>query len=520
MPKLSRLVVLLLAMRLMLALSSTAASADVLWWRPAVVIDPLAASAVTYQSSITCPSVSLCVATDAAGDVVTSTHPAGGASTWTAVHLSDVAPMACPSVSLCVGFDGGTGNVIASNDPAAGAAAWSVSHVDSGPLGLVGVECPSVRLCVAFDGDGNVITSTDPAGGASAWTVAHVDTTDPACGSHGSTMCPGAITALACPSASLCVGVDSNGYVLTSTDPAGGPSAWTIAPVDTAAQYENYSPLVLVSCPSISLCVAADFTGNIVTSTDPTGGASAWKLTAVQSNVYGFINDLACPSVSLCVGSGSGTAVTSRNPTGGTGAWKSFTVEAEGSTVGTGLACPSVSLCVAGGGAGDLWQSSNPAAGSAAWEILHLDGGDFISDVACPSSALCVALDAVGHAVIGSAQPTVAQAKAVLQKQLKPHGKSAAIGAVLAHDGYTFTFDAPAAGHLNISWYAGSTRAQVATSNRPFARARDAAIEIKLTPNGRRLLSTARRLTVTAAATFIPARAARVSASTRFTLHR
>jgi hypothetical protein len=150
--------------------------------------------------------------------------------------------MACPSVSLCVGFDGGTGNVIASTDPADGAAAWTVSQVESGSNGGVGMACPSVRLCVAFDSAGNVITSTDPAGGANAWTVAHVDTTDPACGSHESSTCPGAIMALACPSASLCVGVDSNGYILTSTDPAGGPAAWTIAPVDTRRPIRELQP--------------------------------------------------------------------------------------------------------------------------------------------------------------------------------------------------------------------------------------------------------------------------------------
>jgi hypothetical protein len=151
---------------------------------------------------------------------------------------------------------------------------------------------------------------------------------------------------------------------------------------------------------------------------------------------------------------------------------------------------------------------------------LHLDGGDFIADVGCPSSALCVALDAVGNAVSGSAEPTAAQAKAVLREQLKPHRKSAAIGAVLAHDGYTFTFDAPSAGHLNISWYAGSRRTLVATSRSNFVRARAAAIEIKLTGNGRRLMATARRLAVTVTGTFTPTGSAGVSGSTTFTLHR
>jgi hypothetical protein len=43
----------------------------------------------TSLSTISCPSVSLCVAADGQGELVTSTDPARGASTWTHATLSE-----------------------------------------------------------------------------------------------------------------------------------------------------------------------------------------------------------------------------------------------------------------------------------------------------------------------------------------------------------------------------------------------------------------------------------------------
>jgi hypothetical protein len=76
-----------------------------------------------------------------------------------------------------------------------------------------------------------------------------------------------------CLSASRCVAVDNNGDVLTSTDPTGGPSAWTftnVAPYP-GANLGKFEPngMFGVSCPSVSLCAIAGNEGQIFTSTDP-----------------------------------------------------------------------------------------------------------------------------------------------------------------------------------------------------------------------------------------------------------
>jgi hypothetical protein len=58
--------------------------------------------------SISCPSTSLCVALDSAGDVWTSTDPTGGANQWSSTNITEGSPfgseakVSCSSASLCV----------------------------------------------------------------------------------------------------------------------------------------------------------------------------------------------------------------------------------------------------------------------------------------------------------------------------------------------------------------------------------------------------------------------------------
>jgi hypothetical protein len=107
-----------------------------------------------------------------------------------------------------------------------------------------------------------MFTSTNPAGGPSAWSVAHLGSLS--------------LRAVSCPSASLCVAVDQSGDVVTSTDPAGGASAWHFVNVDGS------NPLTAVSCSSETRCVAVDGRGNVIGSDDPTGGPGAWRSAAVD----------------------------------------------------------------------------------------------------------------------------------------------------------------------------------------------------------------------------------------------
>jgi hypothetical protein len=160
----------------------------------------------------------------------------------------DLYGVSCPSISLCVAVDS-AGNVVTSTDPTGAAGAWTTTcRFCRNQCHLV----PHDLLVRCGDDEGNVVTSADPTGGAGAWTVIGLEGTD-------------WLTGVSCPSPSLCVAVDTTGHVVTSTDPAGGSADWTTTEVGLG-NYPNG-----VSCPTVTLCVAVDSYGNVLTSTDPTG---------------------------------------------------------------------------------------------------------------------------------------------------------------------------------------------------------------------------------------------------------
>jgi hypothetical protein len=316
----------MLTIFLLVCVSGSARAASPLSWSSPVLVDDHA------LSSVSCPSQALCIAVDGVGNAVTSTDPAGGAGAWTVRNIDGsnmLGGVSCPSASLCVAV-GGAGDVLTSTSPTGGASAWAATNVD-GSNSVTGVSCPSTSLCVAVDNVGNVLTSTVPTGGASAWTASHVDPT-------------GSFTGVSCVSAPLCVAVDSSGDVVTSTDPTGSASAWTVTQVENEAQPPGlhvHNKLTSVSCPSVSLCVAVDLFGSALTSTNPTGGASAWTVTPIDN----YLQGVSCPLVSLCVAVGAGGNVTSStDPTGGSSAWTE--IQVDGNNILWGVSCPSASLCV------------------------------------------------------------------------------------------------------------------------------------------------------------------------------
>jgi len=306
---------------------------------------------------VSCPTSALCVAVGAAGDVITSTDPTGGPSTWTVTRVDGsnvVTAISCPSNSFCAAVDQ-VGNVVTSRNPTGGASAWTVTHIDGSNCGfsastgapcfLTGVSCPTADLCVAVDANGNVVTSRKPVGTAADWTLSHV------AGSY--------LSGVSCPSANLCVAVDIVGDVVTSVNPTDA-TAWRLVHVDGAncVVTETGAPCYLssVSCPSTGLCVAVDESGNVISSTNPSGGSSAWKVTNLIGggglyDPYSIQASVSCPTSGLCIAVGNddnarGFAIKSAKPTGDQSAW-SRTAQIGGSVL-SGVSCPSESnLCVA-----------------------------------------------------------------------------------------------------------------------------------------------------------------------------
>jgi hypothetical protein len=73
---------------------------------------------------------------------------------------------------------------------------------------------------------------------------------------------------------------------------------------------------------------------------------------------------------------------------------------------------------------------------------------------------------------IPAAGPTPGQVRAALLKALDPSGNGAKIEMLLKHGGYVFSFTAPGAGRLVISWYYAPRGARLATARTPLLVAR------------------------------------------------
>jgi hypothetical protein len=350
-------------------------------------------------TALSCPSASLCVAGDNAGNILTSSDPVADPGAWSIAAADQgqgIVGVSCPSVSMCVAADG-AGNIFVSTDPTGGESAWRKTKI-AGSGVLESVSCASITLCVAV-GDGPIMfTSSDPGGGASAWSSARV-------GSGGDTA-----KAVSCPSVSLCVATvatQNPGGVVTSTDPTGGARAWKTALVDQGIPPAGANWPDAVSCPSVSMCVAGDEAGNILTSTDPSGGARAWRKAKLAEPVDA-LTAVSCPSVSMCVaGDASGNIVTSTDPTGGKRAWREAPADRRGfpaPAIGA-VACPSVSLCVAGDTNGDVLTSTDPTGGAKAWSSATVDvPGCPQPSTPCTSERLLVR-DDHGTKVVDTAPP-------------------------------------------------------------------------------------------------------------------
>lgn len=252
------------------------------------------------------------------------------------------------------------------------------------PDSVSDIDCPTTSFCIVSDTDGDVITSSNPTGTASAWTAAQVTDSTP--------------ISISCSSPSLCVAVGAAGEIVTSTNPTGGKAAWTTTDIPGAGF------LGAVDCAP-GVCAALDNEGRILLSSNPTGGAGAWTIAEpiVTGNQF-FLSSIDCPSSQLCV------AVGAENRNLGSGLFVQenvvFTIS---DPVGPGrtttksylgprsfirsISCPTTSFCIGVDANGESWTSTDPTGGAAAWSNHFIDSQEQLFDVSCPTTAFCAAVD-------------------------------------------------------------------------------------------------------------------------------
>lgn len=267
-------------------------------------------------------------------------------------------------------------------------------------LPILGISCPSSRLCVAVGELDYVISSTNPTGGASAWhSVQPTGAAETDCRAGAIPSCwppeRRRLRGVSCPSPRLCVAVTGEGYVYSTTDPTGPANAWNVADIDGTGRDTH---LLAVSCPTVSLCVAVsgerETAGKILTSTNPTGGASAWNETQLDESLD--LRGVSCGTPTLCVAvARHGRVLTSTNPAGGESAWTEIGTPGGPGDL-QGISCATTVLCVAGNSGGNLLTSTNPFAVSG-WREQDAGSSVQITGVSCLTTHQCLAVDNNGN---------------------------------------------------------------------------------------------------------------------------
>ena len=245
-------------------------------------------------TGVSCPTTTLCVAIDSAGQVLHSTKPLDGATAWTKPARIDTATqpggayaglsaISCPTATLCVAVDNATnGQVAYTTTPNGPASSWHLVTIGQN-VTLSSVSCSSATLCVI--GGSERYYSTTPTGAASAWKA-----TGTLSGAAA------LITSLSCDGAKLCVGVGYGnggaGLASATSTPTGTTTAWTPSAIGGDPPAQGAGLVDTVSCPVTNFCVAADTASNVYTTATPVrGGWSAPKRLkkasqATQSQLY------------------------------------------------------------------------------------------------------------------------------------------------------------------------------------------------------------------------------------------
>lgn len=210
---------------------------------------------------------------------------------------------------------------------------------------------------------------------------------------------------VACRATAECVAVGDLAYVETSTDPAGGSTAWSIksvVPTDAPTTHPN---LYAVACPSKDWCIAGGVSDYLSILTTPfSASPSSWPASRLLPAANDSIRSISCPSTTFCAAVTSGNEVFTSSTPQKLKSWKAINISTgyDGST--NGISCPSTSLCVVSAEFG-IFSSPDPGAASPAWGFVNTGAGYGPSSVACPDNTHCVVGTSEGY-ILSSTDPT------------------------------------------------------------------------------------------------------------------
>jgi hypothetical protein len=267
-----------------------------------------------------------------------------------------------------------------------------------GLTAISGLACPSASLCVGVDPAGAVLRTNRPAGPGSGWSR-RVQPAAAASGPEGLTG-PTGLGSISCRSTRFCAAVGPQDTLLTSTTPATA-ALWRVTKLPFQIE-EGSGGTVLedlgeVSCASNTLCVSTGSSNRLFVSTRPAAGPSAWRAFSLASFNYDTWTSVACPRTNFCIAGDNrnGRLAMSTAPSR---SWRVTTLFRGGvhAPAITAVACAPSRLCLVGTATGALWRSTNPAGGVRTYTRVKLSRRDIVG-LACRSVSLCLAIDALGR---------------------------------------------------------------------------------------------------------------------------
>jgi len=272
--------------------------------------------------------------------------------------------------------------------PAALAITWAGPETSPTTSTLYGVSCPDASHCFAVGGTtsaAKIIHTANAAAASPTWTAQ----TPPS-------NATGQYNALSCADDNDCivVGNTSSGAPLIVATANGG-STWSKQTTPSGATVA----LQGVSCASSTHCVAV---GNAVGSSPviiaTVNGGSTWtKQTAPATNTP--LNDVNCPSATVCYAVGGNTSVATLLATvNGGSTWTAQTPPSGDDQTLNGVTCTSTTVCFAVGnavsGTGEIVATTN---GGANWSYQS-DGSQLsLYGVSCWDATDCVTVGASGR---------------------------------------------------------------------------------------------------------------------------
>jgi hypothetical protein len=345
------------------------------------------ASSADAVGALACPDPALCLAGDSAGQTLVTVHPRV-AGAWRVAHTTTppkaaLLSVTCASLTACVAGDD-VGAILTSAGPGG---PWARRVIDPGHA-LGAVACTSAMQCFAGDSAGRLL-ATGPGGPTGPWQITAIP--------HA-----GSINSLSCSAATQCVAGDFSGGLL-SPDPTDAAPQWSAFQPDSSEERTNN---VFLACPAVNECAAAylsvqtDASSEYLAasgSTDPATSES-WGDAPQAAGGRGLPTAISCTSTPVCVATtNSGQVVT--NPGALSRPFHAVTID-PGHQL-TGVVCSTTGRCVAVDEAGGVFESDNPNGDASAWpRVAGLRAG--LDAIACPTSSTCVAVDRYGRAAVGA----------------------------------------------------------------------------------------------------------------------